>query len=521
MTRSSSHCLLLLLVLMLKVVVGRDNVDPHTPGDDHSRPRRTLPEHPHTHLTAPELIEVRGYPVEVHYVTTQDGYILELHRIPHGRLDNTPPHIQPDDFTLENVPTLAHTYQDVNTLPHANLLFKTNPFPNTFYTHPFPNSLHRTLRNTGGAVMWAGQVSNMTLNATSDDIKASSSSKRSSSRRLRHSLQESGGGRRVAFLQHGVFSSSADFVVNDPDQALAFILADEGYDVWIGNTRGNFYGQRHVKLSSRQPEFWDFSWNEVGRYDIPAMLSYARDVTGVKQVYYVGHSLGGSGFFIMMNYHPYINSWIRVMAALAPAAYVQGRHVPLSLIAPLTNVIDGTLQHAGVFELLPLTYHSMRATSTVCGPSALTNFLCVIFYFIAGGGPNHVYLDKEYLPVILSHFPSGVGLHIFTHLLQLHHSGGFHAYDYGHARNLVEYGTPSPPDFTLNSVTVPVGVFWAEGDAVVAPEGMQLTLSKLPRLVLNRKVPLPDYNHLDFLFAENAADLVYRHVVQLFQDFSD
>ncbi|XP_069960383.1 gastric triacylglycerol lipase-like isoform X3 [Cherax quadricarinatus] len=468
MTRSSSHCLLLLLVLMLKVVVGRDNVDPHTPGDDHSRPRRTLPEHPHTHLTAPELIEVRGYPVEVHYVTTQDGYILELHRIPHGRLDNTPPHIQPDDFTLENVPTLAHTYQDVNTLPHANLLFKTNPFPNTFYTHPFPNSLHRTLRNTGGAVMWAGQVSNMTLNATSDDsIKASSSSKRSSSRRLRHSLQESGGGRRVAFLQHGVFSSSADFVVNDPDQALAFILADEGYDVWIGNTRGNFYGQRHVKLSSRQPEFWDFSWNEVGRYDIPAMLSYARDVTGVKQVYYVGHSLGGSGFFIMMNYHPYINSWIRVMAALAPAAYVQGRHVPLSLIAPLTNVID------------------------------------------------------EYLPVILSHFPSGVGLHIFTHLLQLHHSGGFHAYDYGHARNLVEYGTPSPPDFTLNSVTVPVGVFWAEGDAVVAPEGMQLTLSKLPRLVLNRKVPLPDYNHLDFLFAENAADLVYRHVVQLFQDFSD
>lgn len=25
-----------------------------------------------------------GYPVEIHHVTTSDGYILELHRIPYG-----------------------------------------------------------------------------------------------------------------------------------------------------------------------------------------------------------------------------------------------------------------------------------------------------------------------------------------------------------------------------------------------------------------------------------------------------
>ncbi len=29
-----------------------------------------------------DIIHLRGYPVEVHHVTTQDGYILELHRIP-------------------------------------------------------------------------------------------------------------------------------------------------------------------------------------------------------------------------------------------------------------------------------------------------------------------------------------------------------------------------------------------------------------------------------------------------------
>ena len=34
----------------------------------------------------PEIIRHRGYPVEIHHVTTADHYVLEMHRIPHGRL---------------------------------------------------------------------------------------------------------------------------------------------------------------------------------------------------------------------------------------------------------------------------------------------------------------------------------------------------------------------------------------------------------------------------------------------------
>ncbi|XP_042863293.1 lipase lipl-4-like [Penaeus japonicus] len=44
--------------------------------------------HPHTFLTTPEIIRARGYLAQVHHVTTSDGYVLQMHRIPRGRNAN-------------------------------------------------------------------------------------------------------------------------------------------------------------------------------------------------------------------------------------------------------------------------------------------------------------------------------------------------------------------------------------------------------------------------------------------------
>jgi lysosomal acid lipase/cholesteryl ester hydrolase len=37
-----------------------------------------------------------------------------------------------------------------------------------------------------------------------------------------------------------------------------YLLADAGYDVWLGNARGNTYCRRHVKLTAQNKKFWDF-----------------------------------------------------------------------------------------------------------------------------------------------------------------------------------------------------------------------------------------------------------------------
>ncbi|KAJ1372911.1 hypothetical protein KIN20_035222 [Parelaphostrongylus tenuis] len=46
----------------------------------------TLSIDPECYMTVPEVARYFGYPSEVHLVRTEDDYILEIHRIPHGRL---------------------------------------------------------------------------------------------------------------------------------------------------------------------------------------------------------------------------------------------------------------------------------------------------------------------------------------------------------------------------------------------------------------------------------------------------
>jgi lysosomal acid lipase/cholesteryl ester hydrolase len=58
-------------------------------------------------------------------------------------------------------------------------------------------------------------------------------------------------------------------------------MAREGYDVWLGNTRGNKYSRHHTSLNpDKDNEFWDFTFAEMGLYDLPAQVNKALEVSG-------------------------------------------------------------------------------------------------------------------------------------------------------------------------------------------------------------------------------------------------
>ena len=61
---------------------------------------------------------------------------------------------------------------------------------------------------------------------------------------------------------------------------LGYILADACFDVWMGNSRGNTFSRGHASLDNKSDEYWDFSWHEMGLYDIPTVIDYILARTG-------------------------------------------------------------------------------------------------------------------------------------------------------------------------------------------------------------------------------------------------
>ena len=81
----------------------------------------------------------------------------------------------------------------------------------------------------------------------------------------REELESSPG---TVLIQHGDRQDGTSFMSNF-ESGLPFHLqlVDAGYDVWIGNNRGTEYAWEHETLDINTPEYWDFTWSEMGLYD--------------------------------------------------------------------------------------------------------------------------------------------------------------------------------------------------------------------------------------------------------------
>ena len=92
-------------------------------------------------------------------------------------------------------------------------------------------------------------------------------------------------------LQHGLFSDADTWVVHG-EASLAYVLANAGFDVWLGNNRGNKYSRHHTKLNPNKDkiDFFDYSFFELGKYDAPAQIDFVRLSTGYDKISYIGHS---------------------------------------------------------------------------------------------------------------------------------------------------------------------------------------------------------------------------------------
>ncbi|KYM84892.1 Lipase 3 [Atta colombica] len=324
-------------------------------------------------------------------------------------------------------------------------------------------------------------------------------------------------------LQHGLLGSSADWVIPGKDKGLAFILADREYDVWLDNFRGNTDSRAHVSLSPSDSRFWNFSFHELGVYDLPAMISYITNTTSQKLITYIGHSMGTTASYVMAAERPDIARMVQAIISLAPVAFVEYINSPIRHFAPFVNKLEESVEleseskriqglqiiahFFGEDEFLPHKSVLQFLAKHGCEVNYVEEVCTNIIFLICGFDEEQ--FNYTLLPMILSHDPAGASTKTLIHFGQEIESGKFRQFDYGREKNLLIYNATEPPDYNLTNIKVPIGLFYADNDWLAD----SLDVKKLYNSLLSNifdlyRVPLPKFNHLDFIWGKDAPKFV-------------
>ena len=327
---------------------------------------------------------------------------------------------------------------------------------------------------------------------------------------------------RPVLLQHGLLDSAATWVVNFPEQSLGFILADAGYDVWLGNMRGNVYSRAHVKYNpDRDNEFWDFSWDDMSRDDLPSMIKYILNLTQQTKIAYVGHSQGTMiGFAEFGRMNSTVKDNISFWAALAPVAHLGHIVSPLKFLSNQVVVQDIEKYWHLLFgrnEYLPSTYIRRWLATLVCDQAIIDRVLCENTLFLMFG-PDPKNLNITRVPVYAAHVPAGTSVKNMIHFAQGVQTNSFQAYDYGSPeKNQQHYNQSTPPVYPLQTIKIPTAIFYGGEDWLADPTDVEYILDNMRNLVYQRFIK--EYNHMDFIAALSVDQLVYADLVKLLQTY--
>lgn len=368
---------------------------------------------PEANMNISEIITYWGFPAEEHLVETEDGYILCLYRIPHGRKNH----------------------------------FDKGPKP-------------------------------------------------------------------VVFLQHGLLADASNWITNLADNSLGFILADAGFDVWMGNSRGNTWSRKHKTLSPSQDEFWAFSFDEMAKYDLPASINFILNKTGQENVYYVGHSQGTTIGFIAFSQNPELAKRIKVFFALAPVVLTRFCESPLSILGKLPDVFIKEL--FGHKEFLPQNEVLKWLGTHVCTHVILKELCGNIFFLVCGF--NEKNLNMSRVDVYAAHDPAGTSVQNMLHWGQFVKFQKFQAFDWGSsAKNYFHYNQSYPPLYNVKDMLVPTAVWSGGQDWLADDKDVKILLTQITNLVYHKRIP--EWEHLDFIWGLDAPWQLYSEIINLMRKY--
>uniref|UniRef100_A0A8C3KLL7 Partial AB-hydrolase lipase domain-containing protein n=1 Tax=Calidris pygmaea TaxID=425635 RepID=A0A8C3KLL7_9CHAR len=271
------------------------------------------------------------------------------------------------------------------------------------------------------------------------------------------------GKKPAVLLHHGTLGDCIHWISNLPNNSLGFLLADAGYDVWMGNSRGNTWSLKHKTLKPSQKEFWQFSFDEIGKYDILAELCFIMNKTGQKDVYYIGTSEAAAAGFIALYTYPELARRVKVFFALGPVTTITHATSPLVTFARLPNFI--------------------------LSQPWVTAFITLLLSL------------QSRIDTYVAHFPAGAAVQNVIHWHQVQPRTDYFS--------LLFFLQPTASREAQRRTPVAV---WSGGrDKFADPKDMAKLLPQISNLIYHEH--FPSWGHLDFVWGLDATEKMYLKII--------
>lgn len=290
--------------------------------------------------------------------------------------------------------------------------------------------------------------------------------------------------------------------------------------MWLGNSRGSKYSRINNKVPPSNSGFWDYSFQEMGQYDIKANIEYIIRVTNQAKLTYVGHSQGTSQMFAALgrsDVAPFINSKVKKFIALAPIVYLANSESKLLYkLSKNTLLLDAA-------KLFGLNEWLTGACSSTSIQSEFEKYVCMIDatfcdWLVSLFDYDPKYDNEKRIPIFATHLPSGTSLRTLLHYSQFFvqkdkYHPVFRMYDFGNSENKKRYSQTTPPDFNFELINIPIRAFVGIDDKLGDPKDNAILRTKMEQLGKDYKdYVIDDCGHITFMWPLYPED-IFKNVI--------
>lgn len=309
----------------------------------------------------------------------------------------------------------------------------------------------------------------------------------------------------VVYFHHGLLMNSEMWItMMKQNENLPFLLSDLGYDVWLGNNRGNKYCQKHLKLKPEDWKFWDFSIDEFAVFDIPNIINTILSITQVSKLIYIGFSQGSAQCFASLSINTELNDKIEKFIALSPAMTPNDLH----------NSVINTLMKSTPTLMFLIFGRKVLLSSATFWLSIIYRplFVRIIDFcntlLFNWTGDNINYNQKL---ISYSHLYSATSVKVVVHWFQIIRNKTFQMYDDSisisqNKKLISDYQIANYPSLNIK---VPILLVYGKSDSLV---NIEFFLNQLPNENV-KIIGIDNHEHLEIVWSNKVEEEIFPLVV--------